>query len=222
MPPGPIGIYSIKSALERNFKNGLLVGLGASVMDIIYSFIAMMATSTVVGRYSSFTENYPVVDIIIRLAVVFILIAYGISQLRVKEKNPIVTESDQSPPQMTIARNVLKSFKGPFFIGVAMALVNAVHPTFLPALAAQAVAVQHNGWVDPQQKSQIAAFAIGFGTGNMAWMYVMLKIVVRFRHHMSDVFMVRLKKMVAGMFVVFGMYLGIRILTLTKWSNLFQ
>ncbi len=220
MPPGPISIYSIKSAIESGLKTGLLVGLGASAMDVIYSFTAMMATSAVVGEYNNFTEKFPVVDFTVRMAIIAFLIIYGIIQLRpspkrVEKQERTILKKEES------ALRFFKKFQGPFFIGVAMALVNAVHPTFLPALAAQAVAVQHNGWVDPAKISEIMAFSLGFGTGNMTWMYVLLKIVLRFKHHISTGFMENLRKFVAVVFIGFGLYLGFRVATVTNWNILF-
>jgi len=219
MPPGPISIYSIKSATERGLKNGLLIGLGASVLDVFYSFTAMMATSAIVGKYNTFTRDYPFADFLLRAAIILFLIIYGIIELR---KSAVLSQKadEKILKKEESALRFLKKFKGPFFIGVAMALVNAVHPTFLPALAAQAVTVQHNGWVTPGRIPEITAFALGFGTGNMAWMYVRLKIVLRFKHHMSQGFMENLRKGVAVMFIVFGAYLGIRVLALTNWQAL--
>ncbi|MES2766759.1 MAG: LysE family transporter [Bacteroidota bacterium] len=220
MPPGPISIYSIKSGIERGLRNGLMVGLGASAMDVLYSFTAMMATSALVGNYNSFTEEYPVIDFTVRMAIIAFLIIYGIIQLRYspardEKQEKTVLKKEES------ALRFFKKFQGPFFVGVAMALVNAVHPTFLPALAAQAVTVQHNGWVDPKKISEIMAFALGFGLGNMTWMYVLLKIVLRFRHHISTGFMENLRRFVAVVFIVFGLYLAFRVITITNWEILF-
>jgi threonine/homoserine/homoserine lactone efflux protein len=219
MPPGPISIYSIKRAVERDLKNGLLVGLGASVMDVLYSFIAMMATSALVGSYNNFTQEYPVADFTVRILIISFLIIYGALQLRSGSVGSSESENDVKSRERIMG--FFKKFRGAFFVGVAMALVNAVHPTFLPALAAQALTVQHNGWVDPSKILHIAAFAIGFGCGNMTWMYVLLKIVLRFKHHMSPNFITNLKKMVAVMFIIFGAYLGLHVAFATDWKILF-
>jgi threonine/homoserine/homoserine lactone efflux protein len=49
---GPINILAIRTGLERGFRFAFLVGLGATVADGLYTLLAALGMSAVVGRAS--------------------------------------------------------------------------------------------------------------------------------------------------------------------------
>ncbi len=79
-PVGPIGILCINRTLHKNYKSGLISGLGAASADLIYGIIAGFGLTTI----SSFLINYKTTIQICGLIFLFYL---GIKTLKPKKAN---------------------------------------------------------------------------------------------------------------------------------------
>lgn len=219
MPPGPVGISAIKTGIEKGIKPALELATGTGIMDFIFCLAAIFTTSVAVGAVSSFTKDYPFIAFSFQLAVITALILFGTFSLKKTERKEIAIE-DSEPPQQPKLFRLIKN-KGPFLIGIGIALTNIANPTFLPSLAYVTLWVQQFELFESLALNNFA-FALGFGLGNFLWLWLLVKIVLRFKNKMSDNFIIRVKQVAGITFISFGGLLGWRLLVVTKWTELFR
>ena len=52
IPPGPISIAIIRQGIEGKSYRGSRVAIGAALIDVLYAFIAAVASSAIIGKVS--------------------------------------------------------------------------------------------------------------------------------------------------------------------------
>ncbi len=218
VPPGPIGVTTIKLAMFQGRESGIRLAYGNWLMDTIYCLMATFTTSAAVSTLGSINLRHPFIVLLIQLAIVAAFIILGFINLRKSRLAKNSVENGEAEPAGNNRLNYLKT-KGPFFLGIAIALTNMANPTFLPALAAVALQVQsmhliQNSWLGN------LLFSVGFGFGNFLWLYLIIRLVVKYKHKMSENFVVRIKQFSGIMFISFGTLLGYRVIAVTPWSEL--
>jgi len=215
LPPGPAALTAIKLGLSNSSRHGFLSGLGTAVMDFIYCFIAIVATSALIDWASNFSDKHPFITISVQMTFVVAIIYIGFLHL----KSTRVNTSEGDNQKYSFIERLYE--RGPFFVGIGIALTNIVNPTFLPSLGYVAINVQKFGFVESGILSNFA-FALGFGVGNFLWLMFLVKLFVSFKSRMSESFIARIHKFAGLTLIGFGTFLGYRVLELAKWSEIFR
>lgn len=207
IPPGPIGMASVRTGLRDGLRSSMWLAIGAGLLDVIYCAIAMWASSGVVSLLESFERGNPNVSTAIQIVIASAMIGFGIIQMR---EHPVKRASEGGPARgaSVIARVVSR---GPFFVGVGFALANTANPTFLPAVVTMTTFVQKVG-IFEQSLSSAMAFSLGFGAGNTLWLLTLVRLVLAYRQRMTETFIHRMQQAAGVTLVGFGAYYGVRCL----------
>lgn len=217
MPPGPIAMASIRLGLDHGRKATFQMAFGTAFLDMIYCLIAIFAASAVQSSLNNFFITYPIISAVLQIIIVSGLIFYGIKQFRQREERIITDEIVLETPEYL---NNLKS-KGPFLLGIALALTNIANPTFLPSLAVMSAWVQKLSLFDTNA-IHFFIFSLGFGLGNFLWLYTLGVIVHKNKHRLSDSSIHKIRQFAGLTFIGFGGWIGVRLIMLTNWANIFK
>jgi len=215
LPPGPAALTAIKLGLSNSSRHGFLSGLGTAIMDFIYCLIAIVATSALIDWASNFSDQHPFITVSIQMTFVLAIIYIGFLHL----KSTRIYSTEQDNQKYSFVERFYE--RGPFFVGIGIALTNVINPTFLPSLGYVAINVQKFGFVESGLLSNFA-FALGFGIGNFLWLVFLVKLFVSFKNRMSENFIARIHKFAGLTLIGFGTFLGYRVLELSKWSEIFR
>jgi len=217
IPPGPIGLAAIRMGIREGWKSSVKLAVGAGAFDVIYCALAMVATSAVVDWLRDLEASTPAATVGLQLLIVCVMIVFGYIQMREKpvQRDPEAEEQASKPS------NLIEWIKGhgPFFVGVGFAVANLANPTFVPALAAMATFVQQLRIFDNIFANNML-FALGFGLGNMFWLFTLVRLVIANRDKLTPTLIKRIQQVSGVTLIGFGAFYGIRIITLTDWSSL--
>lgn len=216
IPPGPIGMAAIRTGMRQGWKAAVKLSIGAGLFDIIYCSLAMLATSAVVDLLNGMERSNPVFTVVIQVIVVAVMIVFGAMQMK---ERPI-PQPDDVPPRH-VPQGYLDKVKshGPFFVGVGFALANLANPTFFPSLAALSTFIQKSGWYVPTFVNNLL-FSVMFGIGQALWLMTLVRLLLLYKHRMTPRFIHRIQQFTGITLIGFGTAYGIRILAVTKWSEL--
>jgi len=219
--PGPVGVSVIRLALRDDKRSGIMMGIGASLMDFIYCIIAMGFTTAIFSSVDSFFSSYPFAMLSFQGICVLGMIIYGLIQF--KSPKPIVNSNSISTVKLSYYQRLSEKLQhgGPFLLGIAIALTNIANPTFLPSLTYTCLYVQHSRLIEISSLGTIG-FSLGFGLGNFAWMYLLLRVLMHFKARFSAEFTYRIQKFAGLTMVGVGTYLGYRVILLTKWPEILR
>lgn len=216
LPPGPVGVSAIKLSLSNGQKSGTQLALGTGLMDFFYCLIAISATSAVIKAINSISGEYPFLILGFQLIVVVAFVALGIINLKTK----VLENSFDNKENKTYFLDKFKS-KGPFLLGIAVATANMANPTFLPSLAWVTMNVHTYELILNNLLSNLL-FAFGFGLGNFLWLYILVRIIVRYKASLSSKMVLRLRQFAGVTFLSFGTILGVRLISITKWPEILR
>ncbi len=210
MPPGPVGVMAINMGVNKGSKAGTQLALGTGFMDFIFCVLAMSMATAVQAALGGFTDDYPHLYLIIQIAIIIALFIYGI--FNVRNKNTQDAEVLQNPAEFSNSKLIqyLKN-KGPFLLGIAIALTNIPNPTFLPSLTFIVSAVKSyagsHGVYEVNALSSLL-FSVGFGIGNFTWLYTLVKLIIRYKDRMSPKLLGKIRQFTGFTFIGFGTILG--------------
>ncbi|HPD33707.1 MAG TPA: LysE family transporter, partial [Candidatus Kapabacteria bacterium] len=183
IPPGPIGMTTIKMSAFNPKKNSYHLITATSMMDFIYILLTFFMTAAIIESLKNFTTKYTVITKIIQLSVVLVFIAFGIYNLIQKKTNPEKELQEKSEPKIGFLEKLGQ--RGPFFLGIALSLSNLVNPSFLPSLGF--VTLQIAAWhLFPLNIENKIFFSVGFGLGTFLWLYTLTNIISANKHRMSE------------------------------------
>lgn len=219
MPPGPIGVLSMKMGLRKRIRPAMYVATGSGVADFMICFIAVTAATAFVDALKSFFEQHPIYSIILQIILIIAFLTYGIYSLKSNKTNYSNLEEVELENRSPLSRYLKE--KGPFFLGIGLALTNLANPTFLPSIAYVAVQVQKFNLYDVNHVNNLL-YALGFGIGNFIWLYTLSNIVFRIKDKFSENFIIRVKQFAGITFISFSGILGWRLLFFTKWADVFR
>jgi threonine/homoserine/homoserine lactone efflux protein len=215
--PGPVGISIIKTGILDGRRSGAFMAMGASLMDMIYVLITAFATSAVFQSFSDFSNNHQGLVLFFRISIIALFIILGFLNLK-SSRSPFADISLNEKENKIITR--FKK-KGPFVVGMAMAITCVASPTFFPSITW--VSLQARAWNLLETKSiDNIIFAIGFAAGNFLWLYTLIILVERFRQKFENSFFNRIKAFAGYTFLGFGALLGYRIFHLIKFPELLR
>lgn len=218
IPPGPVAVTAMRLSLDKGIKHGTLTALGTGFMDFVYCLIIIFATSAVLSLVNGFFDEHPLLTLSFQLFVIVVIIIYGIINIRLKNK--IINENN-TKIKKSYGIITRLSHKGPFLLGIAVAIANVANPTFLPALAYITVQVQK--YVLPINSAlNNFIFALAFGLGNFLWLYLISRILVHYQNKMSTQTLARIHQFAGITLIGFGTILGYRVITLTHWPEIIR
>jgi threonine/homoserine/homoserine lactone efflux protein len=218
IPPGPVAVTALRISLEQGLKNGIFAALGTGFMDFVYCLVVIFATSAVLALVNNFFIDYPIVFLVFQVLVVVSVIIYGVINLKLKDRivNP---KKKRDPGKFKYLDGLSK--RGPFLLGIAVALANAANPTFLPALAYITVNAQKFILHENNALENIV-FAFAFGLGNFLWLYAISRILLHYQDKMSKNTIARIHQFAGVTLIGFGTILGYRVITLTHWPEILR
>jgi len=217
MPPGPIAMASVRLGLDHGRKATFQMSFGTAFLDMIYCLIAIFAASAVQSSLNNFFNTYPIISTVLQIIVVSGLIFYGFKQFQKRDDKNLDEDPTLNTPEY------LKNLKtkGPFLLGIALALTNIANPTFLPSLAVMSAWVQKLSLFDATAL-HFFTFSLGFGLGNFLWLYTLGVIVHKNKHRLSDSSIDKIRQFAGLTFIGFGGWIGVRLIMLTNWANIFK
>jgi threonine/homoserine/homoserine lactone efflux protein len=208
IPPGPIGVTAMKLSIDKGLKTATHLSFGAAFMDFVYCMMAFFATTAVSLAIEEFIAEYPNINLILQIILVLAVLVYGAIQFFKKQDDEKIVKPVLGKRTKFI--EFLKS-KGPFFLGIALALANVANPTFLPSLAYVLMNINSFNIME-RTTLNCFIFSVGFGFGNFLWLYSMSRILVRFRDRLPAHFVARIRKFAGLTLIGFGTFLGYRLL----------
>lgn len=214
LPPGPVGVTAIEIGLYQTKKAGFKLALGNAVMDFLYSVSTLFATSIALVFISNFISSFPNIYLIFQISVILIFLVIGYLNIK-SNKN----RKNEEKPSNNFTSKLGK--RGPFLLGIGIALTNLANPTFTPALAGISVWVQEIGLVSDTAISKIL-FAIGFGLGNLFWVNLIASLANKFKKRISPQVLVRIRQFAGVTFIGFGTILGVRLVAVSKWPEVLR
>lgn len=219
MPPGLAGVGAMKYGLFTGIKPGNWFALANGVMDFVYCFLAVLATSAIAEDLINTSNQYPVLMLLFQLVIVSVLIFFGFRSFREgqHQKDSIRNK------KLIKKRDWVSKFedKGPFLFGLAIAFTNAANPTFFGSL------LSLTGYMHAQQLlgeslTIQTIFAAGFGLGNFLWLMILMRLINKFRHRLSENMMARIQQLAGISFIGFGTLIGGKVLFFTKWGEILK
>jgi threonine/homoserine/homoserine lactone efflux protein len=217
MPPGPIAMSVIKIGLDEGRKEAFQMSLGTAIMDMLYCILAVFTASAIDSTITDFFTHNPVILLFFQVSVILLLITFGIFQFKKHQKKQINQVNTVHTPKFIA--NLTK--RGPFLLGVALALTNIANPTFFPSLTIISAWTHKFNLFDITFWHNVI-FSIGFGLGNFAWLYLLAFIVMKNKHRLSDMTVFRIRQFAGLTFIGFGGLIGYRVLVFTNWAQIFK
>ena len=97
IPPGPVAVSVIRIALNNDKRGGILISIGASLMDMFYCLLAMLFTTAVFGSVQYFFDEYPFAMLLFQGCCVAAMFMFGLLQFRTpKFSSPTPEMANQS------------------------------------------------------------------------------------------------------------------------------
>ena len=218
IPPGPVAVTTIKLSLDKGIKHSTKAALGVGIMDFLYCWAIISATSAVLILINNFFDDYPLVLTTFQIVVVVALILYGI--MNVKHKDRIGNPQKRSSNRWFEYLDKL-SHRGPFLLGIAVANANIANPSFLTVTTY--VTLNVHKFIMPESSALLnILFSLTFGFGNFLWLHLMSRVLVHYRERFSTQAIARIHQFAGFTLIGFGTVLGYRVITLTHWQEVLR
>ncbi|MCB2203309.1 LysE family translocator [bacterium] len=207
VPLGPTSIYVAHRTLEGETRRGILVAVGAVIVDVFYCLIITMGLISLIHPY---LQN-PVVQSIFSV----FLVGYGVKMIWFR-KGSTKGDSDDDDDDVEVeevAERQASRFKlskkhyGGVLIGISMTLAN---PTlFFSWVALLSFVTAHGLLIDSTVHKLL--FSLSVGLGSMMWFLVLAFFVRSRRHIISERFIQRASLITALVIIGFGVYFTVVI-----------
>lgn len=217
--PGPVAVGAMKLSLNNGRKAGLLYAAGGGIMDAIFCSCAIFATSAVISAIGNFSAEHPILIFSIQILIVAGILIYGIMQFKEAKRNNRNEIEELEKSSNTLLDRV--KHHGPLAIGIAISMTNVPSPTFLPGLAYFTLQVQKLHFYEITWISSLL-LAIGFGIGNFLWLSAIVRAVTHYKNKFSTKFISVIYKFAGCTLLCFGTILGYRVVSITRWSEIFS
>lgn len=210
LPPGPVSVTALKMSALDGKRPALFLSVGSAVLDVVFCSVIMLATGAALSAFGSFSIRHPISVRVLQYSVVAVFLAIGVLYVSKGEKAP---ERALRPKPLKTGIKENLAARGPFFLGVAIALANLASPTFLPSIAWVSVQARAFNFFKPTIVNDLF-YSLGFGAGNFLWLYSISSLVYKFRSRMSLSFLNIVRKIAGASFILFGIILAYRLLTM--------
>lgn len=185
IPIGPINISIIDTSFKRGFRQALMIGIGALVVDIGYCSIGIFGISLLKDHLVQMFLPFG-----------FPVLALLGGRLFYKGYNNHMIKTFHPPTQKELTKN--------FTLGFLIYLTNPIAIGFWIFTAGFIFSYR---LIERNITVQLS-FILGMALGTAAWFFLLAKVVAHKRETISEETVKKIT-MVTGVFlVVFGMYLG--------------
>ncbi len=209
VPLGPTSLYVAHRTLEGETRRGILVAVGAVIVDVFYCLIITMGLISLIHPY---LQN-PVVQSVFSI----FLVGYGIKMIWFRrsaddaqdsEEDESEDEKAEKAAEMQVSRfRLSKKHYGGVLIGISMTLAN---PTlFFSWVAVLSFVTAHGLLVDSTLHKLLFSAAVGFGS--MMWFLALAFFVRSRRHIISEGFIHKASFITALVIIGFGVYFTVVI-----------
>ncbi|MCS7301833.1 MAG: LysE family translocator [Candidatus Kapabacteria bacterium] len=195
VPPGPVAVTVMASALRGQWKHGLWAAAGAALADGIIALAVLFASSAIMQLINDLITYHPTIALVGEIAIIAALVTYAIRLARTsiyERSAELRQELGQSVPATVLS-------------AAATAATNIVNPTFLPSLAATFTAavalLSRSVAVGIREK---ALLALGFCIGTFGWLSIIVALIVRNRKRFSLRHFMLLRRIGAAVVLVFA------------------
>lgn len=219
IPPGPLALAFMKKAVSKHYKDAVLVGSGAALMDIFYNMLAAFASSALVVWLSDLFLENRWLSLLFQVACFIVLVILGIRYLLDKH-NPESERHMVERERMQEERARKIGHGSPFFLGTLIAFTNLATPTFLPSMIA-VISYLHAEGILQRTFSSNLLYSVGFGIGTILWFFVILRFIMKHHEKFSSAFITTIYKSAGGAFILFAVLLAYNIAVTTRWQELF-
>lgn len=160
---GPIAAIIVRKGLEGRFKSGAWVAVGGALPEAGYAYLAFWG-------FSTFLAQYAWIELVSRGAAAAILIVLALAFMRYRTRAEEVDRPGSS--------DALKSF----WVGFT---ITALNPTLIATWTAATTTLYSIRTVHFSPRDALA-FALGAAVGIVAWFFVLLGLMRRFRDRFSQ------------------------------------
>jgi threonine/homoserine/homoserine lactone efflux protein len=194
IPVGPINVTIINEGANRGFKWAVMVGMGAVLMETIYSAIG----------FAGFTTFFDakIVKASMQLISFLVLLILGFKYLVV----PVIPATTRSIERVEETLHPHSAF----MTGFVRVLGNPIVLLFWVAIAATFMSHE---WVDPNWMSK-GACILGVAMGAAAWFLLLSYLVSRSHWKFSTHTLLRMSHISGACLLIVAVILGIRIIFL--------
>lgn len=194
VPVGPINLTILNEGARRGFGWGLLIGLGATLMEAIYCVVAFA------GFAQLFTA--PLIKASMELVSFLFMLYLGLKFLRAK-----------ALPARSHSEEVIEHQFHPhtaFWTGFVRCLGNPGVFFFWITVGASLIAHE---WMAPTWASKLAC-ALGATAGIFLWFLMLSYGVALGRHRLNEAKLLRMERWSGVVLLLFTLYLGLRLIAL--------
>lgn len=192
--PGPINVAIINEGARRGFKWALLIGLGSTLMEVIYCAIAFAGFSAI------FTQRF--VKAALEVMSFLLMIWLGLKYLRAKAveaHNPSADRIEQKLHPHSA-----------FAVGFVQVLGN---PGVLLMWIALSASFTSHDWVEDNPHEKVACLT-GVATGALAWFFLLSYAVSRRHRKVSPQTLLWMEHISGLLLLAIAAILGVRIIIL--------
>jgi threonine/homoserine/homoserine lactone efflux protein len=186
---GPIAVLVLERGLVRRGREGLGVALGAAAAETIYAFLAFWGLGHIIYASPGLLQAS-------RLIGAGVMITLGI--YLANRKSP--------PPSPDGDTAVTGRKRRGFLLGLSVTFLN---PTIIVSWTMVSATVHSTGLVGPGLLAAIV-FALGVGSGIVAWFATLLHLLNRFQSGLRPQTVDRVLNVTGWLVVAIGLALGVR------------
>lgn len=209
MPIGPVNAASIMRTLHYGARHGVMVGIGAAIMDIIYCGGAT--------QINEFLLRSPIINLSFQGAGMLLLVFLGIKSLRTKrEQKPADVEHEKDAEKTVQKLHVKKgSVLASFALGI---ILYASNLSSLPEWVFLTAFWKQRGFLN-DGFSVYMIFALGAGVGTAGWFMTLTRYFTRRKSMLNPKTLVVINKVAGIAMLGFGLYFGYQIAFKTDWTK---
>lgn len=183
IPVGPVNVMVVRHAVQRGALEGFLVGLGATVADLIYAFIAVRGISAVTGFIEGQTN-------LIKLVGGLLLLGFGLRVLNSR------SDDGRSEAEEVPQGKILEDALGAFAITITNPGVVLGFIALIGALGS---------WrPEPNDAGGAIAMIVGIGVGALIWWITVSAAVSHMSNFIHDKWLAKANRLSGLVLMVFG------------------
>ena len=190
IPVGPINMWAVNTQLKRNFKSAISIALGASLMDFIYFMVILSGLS--LFNFSLQTIHT------LKIIGVIVLFAFGMKEILTKHVSFSLTEDEKKKAPKAHSY---------FLLGV---LIYTSNPTLIASMTGVAAVIKSWKLFDENVTNHFL-LSVGLSLGTFAWFYILLKIVGKYQHKITEIFFVGFSKACGIFILLFSLYMAFNV-----------